>query len=120
MCWVKVDPITPEAEVRMIKLRDTIRSLIRSHLGEVWGIGEEDKIVNLQRCIVIDPDPVAIQLGVLPDVVIRFHTNDPFQNLAESINKSIVAAWNEQIGDQLRAEAWFTFFHTWGCTFGIG
>ena len=127
MAFVQIEPQSKYSENLLLGADKVVREIIRTSIADVWNVPANDIIINIQRCVVASPDPTAVALGAIPDVVIKINTSGGSNFIrtlvmkfhAKRLADRIETQWRKEVGDCLQSEIWIRFFHTWGITFDL-
>lgn len=120
MAYIEIYPKNLRAQVTLTDKQDLLFDSLTNCVKKAFGVPDTDIIAELHECSVISFCSKAVTLGVVPDVVIKIHTNDiEFQEKAEKLKELILDDWNCLFGEGIALECWINFFHTWGCNVDV-
>ena len=120
MVFVDLHPTSLVAEGLLIANQALIRTLLRKKIHDIWDVPHNGIIIVAHKSTVQSMDQVPLAEKTSPDLLIKINTSGPFQDKAADLRDAIVEAWKKLVAcwdNELKAEVWIDFFHTWGATF---
>lgn len=116
MAYIEVFPKSVDAEQRLTSDSPAMMGVLYNAAKDVLQVPAHDVIVELNRCTTLRFNPMAVQTGATPDVVIKISTSDTeLQSRFADLSARIVKGWGDHFGSSLKIELWIGLIHTWGC-----
>ena len=120
MAYIEIFPKSAEAQRRLTDDINPVMDILSQATKQILKVPDHDIIVELNQCTTLAFNPLAVENGAIPDVVIKISTSDhDLQPDFEALSEQIINRWSTHFGSSLKTELWISLIETWRCNMDL-